>query len=88
MDKDFYDEERDFRDEMAKAERNIRGGNIDANDEIMDILLDEYMEKQNEEKEIDADAYDMSFMNETYYDGNTDGVGAPEEEYGDYEAEY
>jgi hypothetical protein len=88
LDKDFYDEERDFRDEMAKAERNIRGGNIDANDEIMDILLDEYMEKQNEEKEIDADAYDMSFMNETYYDGNTDGVGAPEEEYGDYEAEY
>ena len=35
--------------------------------------------------EIDEEAYDMEFMNETYFDGNTDGVGAPEEEYDDYQ---
>jgi hypothetical protein len=88
LDKDFYDEERDFRDEMTKAERNIRKKNPDANDENMDILLDDYMGEQATNKEIDDDAYDMSFINETYYDGNTDGISAPEEEYDDYEGEY
>ena len=88
FDKDFYDDERDFRDEMTKAERNIRKKNPDANDENMDILLEDYMEQQGVDREIDDDAYDMSFMGETYYDGNTDGISAPEEEYADYENEY
>ena len=35
--------------------------------------------------DIDAEAYDMGYMNEDYYDGNTDGVGAPEEDYDDYQ---
>jgi hypothetical protein len=85
LDKDFYDEEQEFRDEMTKAERNIRKKNGDANDENIDILLGEYMEQQQVDAEIDEEAYDMEFMNETYFDGNTDGVGAPEEEYDDYQ---
>jgi hypothetical protein len=88
LDKDFYDNEREFRDEMTKAERNIRRKNTDANDENMDILLDDYMEQQRVGDAIENEAFDMSYMNETYYDGNTDGVGAPEEEYNDYEQEY
>jgi len=88
LDKDFYDEEREFRDQMTQAERNIRRKNVDVNDENIDILLDDYMEQQALDKEIDEEAYDMSYLNETYYDGNTDGVGAPEEEYMDYENEY
>ena len=88
LDKDFYDEERDFRDEMTKAERNIRKKNTDANNENMDILLEDYFEQEEIDKQIDNEAYDMSFMNETYYDGNTDGIDAPEEEYKDYEEEY
>jgi hypothetical protein len=88
LDKDFYDEEREFRDEMTKAERNIRRKNINVNDENMDMLLDDYLEQQDIDKEIEDEAYDMSYMNETYYDGNTDGVGAPEEENMDYENEY
>jgi hypothetical protein len=88
LDKDFYDEEREFRDEMTKAERFIRNKNSDANDENIDILLEEYMEQQDVERVIDDEVNDMSYMNETYYDGNTDGVDAPEEEYLDYEQEY
>jgi hypothetical protein len=88
LDKDFYDEEREFRDEMTKAERFIRKKNSDANDENIDILLEEYMEQQDVERVIDDEVNDMSYMNETYYDGNTDGVDAPEEEYLDYEQEY
>ena len=85
LDKDFYDEEQEFRDEMTKAERNIRKKNADATDENMDILLGEYLEQQQTANEIDNEAYDMDYMNETYFDGNTDGVGAPEEEYEDYQ---
>ena len=85
LDKDFYDEEQAFRDKMTQAERKIRKTNADASDENIDMLLDDYLEQQEIDQEIDAEAYDMAYMNETYYDGNTDGVGAPEEEYIDYE---
>jgi len=88
LDKDFYDEERNFRDEMTKAERNIRKKNIDANDENIDILLEDYREQQEVDRAIDDEVYDMSYMGESYFDGNTDGVGAPEEENEDYEDEY
>jgi hypothetical protein len=77
--------EQSFRDKMNQAERNIRKKNADANDENIDILLDEYMEQQEVEAEIDAEAYDMEYMNEEFLNGNTDGVGAPEEEYDDYQ---
>ena len=85
LDKDFYDEEQELRDKMAQAERNIRKKNSDVTDENIDTLLDEYLEQEDIDKEIDAEAYDIGYMNETYFDGNTDGVGAPEEEYEDYQ---
>ena len=86
-DKDFYEEEEQFRDEMEKAERKIRKKNRDATDENMDILVNDYMDQQNVDAGIDKDAYDMDYLNETYYDGNFDGVDAPEEEYDDYAQE-
>jgi hypothetical protein len=85
LDKEFYDEEQEFREKMTQAERKIRKTNVDANDENIDILLDDYFENEYDNEEIDAEAYDMGFMNETFFDGNTDGVGAPEEEYEDYQ---
>lgn len=84
LDKDFYDEEQSFRDKMTQAERNIRKNNVDANDENIDILLDEHLEQQRVEAEIDAEVYDMEYMNEDFFNGNTDGVGAPEEEEDDF----
>jgi hypothetical protein len=87
-DEEFYDKEQNLRDQLAIAERNIRKQNRFANDENIDILLDDFREEQGVEEDIEREAYDMEYMNETYYDGNTDGVGAPEEEYQDYEDEY
>ena len=84
LDKDYYDEERDFRDEMARIEKNIRKKNRDAADDNINMLIDEQIEQRRIEDEIDADAYDMEYMNEDYWDGNVDGSGAPEEEYNDY----
>jgi hypothetical protein len=88
-DKDFYErpEEQDLRNEMEKAERKIRKRNRDATDENIDILVDEYLEQKQMENDIDQDAYDIGFLNETYYDGGFDGVDAPEEEYDDYAQE-
>jgi len=85
LDKDFYDEERDFRDEMTRTEQIIRKKNKGVTDENIDILINDYMEQMETDKNIEDDAYDMSYMNEDYYNGNTDGVYAPEEEGEDYD---
>ena len=69
LDKNFYDEEQAFRDKMVQAEKMIRKKNPDANDENIDILLDEYMDQEQVVAGIDADAYDMSNMGEDYQDG-------------------
>ena len=87
-DKDFYEDEQVLRDEMEKAERKIRKKNKNANDENIDLLVDDYLEERRTDIEIDEDAYDMSGLGETYFDGGFDGVEAPEEEYEDYEQEY
>jgi hypothetical protein len=84
LDKNFYDEEQQFRDQMEKAERNIRRKNKDANDENIDLLVNEYINQEQVDREINEDAYDMSYMNEDFHNGNTDGFEAPEEEYEDY----
>jgi hypothetical protein len=46
------------------------------------------MEESSSAKYIDDEANDMSYITEEYYNGNTDGVGSPEEEDVDYETEY
>ena len=69
-DKDYYEKEGDLRDEMVKAERKIRQSNPDANDENIDILLDEYIEQQEVENQIDDEDNDMGDITEDYTDGN------------------
>jgi hypothetical protein len=85
LDKDFYDEEQQFRDEMSKAEKIIRKKNKNATDGDVEQLVEDYMEDQQISHEIEDDVYDMDYINEDFYNGNTDGVGAPEEEYDDYD---
>jgi len=84
LDKDFYDQERDFRDEMSRAEKMIRKKNSDVTDENLDQLIEDYIDEREIDREIDEEANDMSYMNEDFFDGNTDGGGAPEEEEEDY----
>jgi len=80
-DKNFYDEEQTLRDELTKAEKKIRKKNKDANDENIDILMDEYLEQRQANADIDADAYDMSHLGETWTDGNYDGAEYEEQDY-------
>jgi hypothetical protein len=83
-DKDMYEEEGEFRDKMEKAERLIRKRNRDATNENIDQYLEDYMENQEREEETERDAYDISYLNDDWEEGNFDGVEAPEEEYQDY----
>ena len=69
-DKEYYEQEGDLRDEMVKAEKKIRQSNPDANDENIDILLDEYMEQQELDNQLDDEANDMRDITEDYTDGN------------------
>jgi hypothetical protein len=85
LDKDYYDEEEDFRTEMINAERNIRRkGDLEDTVEVEDALVEEYLEEQRANQEIEDEVYDMEYINDDYMDGNFDGTGAPEEEYDDY----
>jgi len=83
-DKDYFDEEREFRDEMDKVEKNLRKNNKDITDDNIDVEISDYLESRNVEDDIDKEAYDMSYLNEDFMDGNFDGDGAPEEEGDDY----
>ena len=83
-DKEMYEEEGEFRDEMEKAERNIRKKNHNATSENIEQYLEDYLEEQQRGEDIEAEAYDLDYLNEDYYEGNFDGNDAPEEEYDDY----
>jgi len=83
-DKDMYEEEGEFRDQMEKAEREIRKRNRNVTSENVNQYLDDYLDERNREEEDEREAYDMSYLNDDYEDGNFDGVEAPEEEHDDY----
>jgi hypothetical protein len=87
-DKDFYEGEQNLRDEMLRAERNIRFKNKNATDENIDILIDEYMEQEKVNKDIDQDAYDLGDLRESFNDGvdiNGENEMDYENEYNDYD---
>jgi hypothetical protein len=84
LDKDFYDEEQQFRDELNAAEKVIRKKNKNVSDDEVQHMVEDYMEEQEVNREIEEEVFDMEYLNEDFYNGNTDGVGAPEEEYDDY----
>lgn len=83
-DKDMYDEETEFRDNMDRTEKRIRMKNKNVADNVEE-LIDEYMEERAMIDDIDREVNDISFLNEDYLDGNTDDYDAPEvDNYDDY----
>jgi len=84
-DKENYDEEADFRDEMEQAERNIKLKNHNTTNGNIDQYLEDYLEDQQNEEDIEREAYDMSYLDEDFDEGKFDGFGEPEEEYDDYQ---
>jgi len=83
--KETYDEEIEFRDEMEKTERNVKKRNKNATNDNIDQYMEDYIEEQGRDEDIEREAYDMSYINDDYMDGNLDGNDAPEEDYEDYQ---
>ena len=61
-DKDYFDEEREFRDEMDKVEKNLRKKNRGLNDDNIDIEMSDYLENRDVEEDIEREAYDISYL--------------------------
>jgi flagellar biosynthesis chaperone FliJ len=82
--KETYDEERDFREEMEKIEKNLRSKNKNIGNQDLDILMEDYLEQRDIDDDIERDAYDMRGFTEDYDDGNFEGDEV--ENYGDYDS--
>ena len=71
--KETVDEERDFREEMDKIEKNIRSKNKNIGDDELDILREDFLEQRDIDDDIEREAYDMRGLTEDYDDGNFEG---------------
>jgi hypothetical protein len=80
--KETYDDEREFRDEMDKIEKNLRSKNRNIGDDL-DQMVEELMEQREIDDDIEREAYDMNGFTEDYGDGNFEGDEV--ENYDDYE---
>ena len=82
-DADVYDEESELMKSLERSEEDTMRKlfrNPDVEDRNIDQFLEDHLREQRETEEIDAEAYDMSYMTADYYDGNFDG-----EEVDDYD---
>lgn len=67
--KETYDDDREFRDEMEKTEKNVRDKNKNVTDENLNLYMDDYLEQQERDQEIDNEENNMDFYNDDYQDG-------------------
>jgi len=79
-DKDFYDDEREFMESMLQYERTLGAKGVSMDE--FEANRDEIMDDIEREKEIDKEAYDMSYMTDDYENGDFE--GDEEENYDDY----
>jgi hypothetical protein len=84
-DKENYEEEEDFRNEMEKAERVIRRKNNNITNENAEQYLEDYLDEQRRGEEEEREAYGLEYLNEDFYEGNFAGYDAPDEEQDDYD---
>ena len=64
--KENYDDDRVFRSQMNEIEAHVRKEN-ETTDRNIDILIDEYIEQRESSNLIENEEYDMTSLNEEYY---------------------
>lgn len=82
-DVDAFEEDKEFRDKINNFERMISRKTGLAGDDLEEYVND-YMEEQMVADEIEQEVYDMSYMDDDYYDGHVDGYSAPDVEEQEY----
>jgi hypothetical protein len=80
--KEGFDDEREFRDEMDKTEKNIRNKNKNVTDDNIDIYIEDELEQMDRDNDIEREENNMNGFTDDYDDGNFDGEEV--ENYGDY----
>lgn len=68
--KETYDDERDFRDEMDKIEKNLRKKNRNIGDDDLEQLVGDFIEERDVGNDIEREEYDMRNMGSDFQDGN------------------
>ena len=80
---DAFEEDKEFRDKINNFERMLSRKTGLTGDDLEEYVSD-YMEEQLISEEIDKEVYDMSYMDDDYYDGHVDGYSAPDVEEQEY----
>ena len=80
-DADNFDQEREQMLKIAGIKKKIMLQNPEANNDNIELLIEDYVADEANGAEIDRDAYDMSHMGEDYQDG--DYYGDESEAFGD-----
>jgi hypothetical protein len=70
---DTYDDERELRDKFGALEKKLMKNNKDVNEGNRDTLLEELAEQEDNDRDIEDDAYNIGGYNDDYGDGNYDG---------------
>jgi hypothetical protein len=65
--KENYDDDREFRNEMAKIESRLDREEPVLTDRNRDILIDDFIDDRENEQMIEYEEYDMSNLNTDYY---------------------
>ena len=82
--KENYDDEREFRDEMEKLEKQLRNKNSNVGNNNITELMDDFIDELDEGEDIEREEYDMSHLTDDYNDGNY--YGDDNDIYQEYDA--
>tara|TARA_Y100000992_G_C21144181_1_gene432876 strand:- start:42 stop:824 length:783 start_codon:yes stop_codon:yes gene_type:complete len=66
----LYDDEKEAMENILRAEKDLIQSNINTENRNKEQYLMDHMEQQRVDKDIEEGAYDMSHMNDDYYDGD------------------
>ena len=66
----LYDEEKEAMENILRAEKDLIQSNINTENRNKEQYLMDHMEQERVDKDIEEGAYDMSHMNDDYYDGD------------------
>jgi hypothetical protein len=80
---DAFEEDKAFREKINNFERIISRKTGLAGEDLEQHVND-YMEEQMISDDIEKEVYDMSYMDDDYYDGHVDGYEAPDVEEQEY----
>jgi hypothetical protein len=80
---DAFEEDKEFREKINNFERIISRKTGLAGEDLEQHVND-YMEEQMISDDIEKEVYDMSYMDDDYYDGHVDGYEAPDVEEQEY----